>query len=539
MTTSAKMLGIIALILLFGFLLRIPYFIHTLQDIDEGSHAAIATILMDGGLLYANAVDNKPPGIFCIYLATFFLFGKYNMIAVHAVAFLCTLATAMILSILAKKLAGKSAALPALLFYLTFTAALYPKMIAANTEIFMALPYSLAVLMLWFAFVKEKRGLLVLSGFIAGLAPLLKQVGGVEIVAVFAYLLLALPLLYGKKKIRDSLQACGLFSLGFILPIGAVAFLFYKEGILADQIFWIITFPRRYISQGAANLSFVSQIVAEFIPFVLSTIILWVLSCIWIKRLVVDLRDQKRSFAPHFSLFILLWFLTSISVTFIGKRMYGHYFIQILPALSLMAGIVAGKYFEQENPKRKFWKPAILALTAVPGLVFMGMAISYEATTDTWGEFKPDFRPATEYIKTHTKPEDKIFVWGWFTPVYVYSERTPSTRFVFTTLHTGYKQHNDPNEGDRADIAWVSVPEAWPMLMKDLNRSMPELIVDTSPGNYHDFGRYPIRDYPLLRGFVEENCRMETSIAGMDIYRCGNSSRPSSAANAVRPYLRY
>jgi len=68
---------------------------------------------------------------------------------------------------------------------------------------------------------------------------------------------------------------------------------------------------------------------------------------------------------------------------------------------------------------------------------------------------------------------------------------------------------------------------------------MPELIVDTSPGNYHDFGRYPIRDYPLLRGFVEENCRMETSIAGMDIYRCGNSSRPSSAANAVRPYLRY
>jgi 4-amino-4-deoxy-L-arabinose transferase-like glycosyltransferase len=539
MTVSGKTLGLIALILLFCFVLRLPYFIHTLQDIDEGCHAAIATILMDGGLPYANTVDSKPPGILYIYLITFVLFGKYNMVAVHMVAFLCTLATAIILSLLAKKLAGESAALCALLFYLAFTTALYPKMIAANTEIFMALPYSLAVLLLWYSFVQEKRSFIFISGFIAGLAPLLKQVGGVEILAVFLYLLLALPLLYGKKRIGSSLLTFGLFSIGFVLPMSAVAFLFYREGILADLVFWTITFPRRYISTGTENLSFISQIVAEFIPFVLSTIILWVLSCIWIKRAVVDLRDQKRSFSSRFSLFLLLWFVTSASATFIGNRMYGHYFIQILPSLSLMAAVIAGKYFEQGATNGKFWKPAILALTAIPALVFMGMAISYEATTDTWGKAKPDFRPATEYIKTHTNPKDKIFVWGWFTPVYVYSERTPSTRFIATTLQTGYRQGNDPNEGDRGDIAWVSVPETWPMLMKDLNRSMPEMIIDTSPGNYHDFGRYPIRDYPLLSSFVEKNCRMETSIAGMDIYRCGTGSSPSSAANAVRPYLRY
>ena len=188
-----------------------------------------------------------------------------------------------------------------------------------------------------------------------------------------------------------------------------------------------------------------------------------------------------------------------------------------------MAALFAGKYFDENSGLcTKYWKIAVLALTVIPGFVFTGMAISFEATTDTWGEIKPDFRPAAEYIKTHTKPRDKIFVWGWFTPIYVYSERAPSTRFTFASMHTRYIQGNDPNEKDRADIAWLYVPEAWPMLETDLSRKPPELMVDTSPGNYHDFGRHPIGDYPILRSFVDRNCRLEKSIAGMDIYRCGN-----------------
>jgi 4-amino-4-deoxy-L-arabinose transferase-like glycosyltransferase len=524
MMTQRKTIGIIVLTLLFGFLLRIPYFFHTMQDIDEGCHAAAAVTLMDGGLPYLNAVDNKPPGIFYIYLATFFLFGKYNMTAIHMVTFLWTLATAITLSILAKKLRGKSAALFALLFYLTFTAALYPKMIAANTEIFMALPYSVAVLLFWYACVREKGYLFFVSGFISGLALLIKQVAGVEVVAVFVYILVIIPLLSGRKKIIPSIMACAKYGIGFVLPIGVVVLVFYKYGILADEIFWNVTYPRRYISLGVSSHGFMSQILAEFVPFVLSTIILWVLSCIWMKHVVADLCNQRRSFSSHFSLFLVLWLIASASAAFMGNRMYGHYFIQILPSLSLMAALFAGKYVEEKSESRsRYWRAAILVLTIIPGAVFTGMAISYEATTDTWGEMRPDFRPATEYIKTHSNPQDKIFVWGWFTPIYVYSERAPSTRFAFTCMHTGYKQGNDPNEKDRPDTTWLFVPEVWPMLETDLKRDPPELIVDTSPGNYHYYGRYPIRNYPIINGFIDKNCRLEISIAGTDIYRCGNT----------------
>ena len=90
---------------------------------------------------------------------------------------------------------------------------------------------------------------------------------------------------------------------------------------------------------------------------------------------------------------------------------------------------------------------------------------------------------------------------------------------------TGYKQGSDPNEEDRADIAWLYVPESWPMLEEDLIHNPPELIVDTSPGNYHDFGRYPLKSYPILSSFVEKSCRLERSIAGTDIYRCRNGAK--------------
>jgi len=494
-----------------------------MQDADEGEHAAVAAVLMDGGLPYADAVANKPPAIFYIYLVTFIFFGKYNIIAVHMVCFLCTLCTAAVLSILANKMGGKKSALFALLFYLTFTAALYPKMIAANTEIFMVLPYSLAVLLLWHAMNKEKGWLYFVAGFVAGLSPLIKQVGGIEIVAVFTYFLIAIPLLFGKKHIIPSLAVCINYGLGFVSPIIVVALLFYRKGILPDFIFWAITYPGRYISSGAAERSFLSQILEEFIPFILATLILWILTFFWMKHAASDFRSQKNRLESSFPIFLVLWFVASVGVTFLGKRMYGHYFIQIIPSLSLMAALYAGRLLDESNVRRrKIWRAAIVALTIVPGIVFLAMAISFEAVTDTWGKISPDFRPAAEYIKEHTRAEDKIFVWGYFTPLYVYSGRTPSTRFNFTIVHTGYLKGDGPGEKDRADLNWLAAPEAWPMLEEDLKNDPPELIIDTSPGDYHYYGRYPLKNYPLMREYVEKNCVLEKSIAGVDIYRCNN-----------------
>ena len=515
---TARTIRTLGLILLFAVVLRVPYLLHTLQDMDEGCYAGAAAVLMDGGLPYRDAVENKPPGIFYVYRAAFELFGKYNMRAVHGVTLAWTLLTAAVLGLLTLGLGGRLAALCAFFFYLVFTASLYPKMIAANGEIFMALPYALGAFLLFHAFTRDRRALYFAAGLAFGFAPLFKQVGAVGGAAVLVFLV-ALPLFGRGARIGRTVGSAFLFGAGFVLPAGAVALLFHRAGILDDWVFWNLTYPSRYIQSGNAALPFFPQLLAEFLPFVMSTVLLWALAALWVRR---EAGRWRPGGGGGFSAFLLLWLAASAGATLLGSRMFGHYFIQILPPLCLVAALCAGRRLAEGSPgRRRAWKGAILALTLIPGLVFAGMGVFFEASTDTWWRPEPDFRPAAEYIRNHTGPDDTVFVWGWFTPVYVYAERTPATRFMNTHLLTGYRKGNDPDERDRADIAWRAVPEAWPMLEEDLANNRVDLVVDTSPGDYHDFGRYPIRDYAPLAGYLDDACRLEKQIAGMDIYRCG------------------
>ena len=66
---------------------HVPSFFHRLLDGDEAIYGSIAVLMNMGGPLYAEGgVDNKPPGIFWVYAATFRAFGTYQMTAIHAIA---------------------------------------------------------------------------------------------------------------------------------------------------------------------------------------------------------------------------------------------------------------------------------------------------------------------------------------------------------------------------------------------------------------------------------------------------------------------
>src|SRR6266571_8238965 len=79
-------------------LAHLPSFFHRLLDGDEAIYGSIAALMNGGGNLYADGgVDNKPPGIFWVYSATFRVFGTYQMTAIHVVALLAVIATALLI----------------------------------------------------------------------------------------------------------------------------------------------------------------------------------------------------------------------------------------------------------------------------------------------------------------------------------------------------------------------------------------------------------------------------------------------------------
>src|SRR4030081_2374796 len=99
-------------------LAHLPSFFHRLLDGDEAIYGSIAALMNLGGRLYADGgVDNKPPGIFWVYAATYHVAGTYQMTAVHLAGLLAMAATCLLLFVIARAMAGPRAGVLAALFY--------------------------------------------------------------------------------------------------------------------------------------------------------------------------------------------------------------------------------------------------------------------------------------------------------------------------------------------------------------------------------------------------------------------------------------
>src|SRR4029077_21111152 len=118
-----------------------PSFFHRLDDSDEAIYSSIAALMNAGGALYSDGgVDNKPPGIFWVYAATFRLFGTYQMTAVHVVALLFIAATCWLLFMIGRRLSSSRAGLLAAVLYGVLTAQGNPGLLAAHRGGLVMLP---------------------------------------------------------------------------------------------------------------------------------------------------------------------------------------------------------------------------------------------------------------------------------------------------------------------------------------------------------------------------------------------------------------
>jgi hypothetical protein len=203
-------------------------------------------------------------------------------------------------------------------------------------------------------------------------------------------------------------------------------------------------------------------------------------------------RGRRRELAP-----IYWWLVGSLCASLVGGRMYGHYFVLFVPALCVLGGVGV----DEER-----WLPRILA---VPAIGFFVFAILLEGATGHFWSRSPDYFQASHYVKERTAPNERIFVWGWFPGLYVEADRCPSTRFVYTHLLSGSTSH---------EARGHNVPEAWEMLMSDLEKNPPPFILDTSLRGY-SFEEFPPENYPELWKFMTERYHLDKEIEGVRIYK--------------------
>jgi hypothetical protein len=464
-----------------------PSFVHRLLDGDEAIYGSIAALMNGGGVLYAGGgVDNKPPGIFWVYAATFRVAGTYQMTAVHAVGLLVLVATCLLFFAIARSQAGVRAGLLAALIYGISTGAGNPRLLASNTELFMMLPLTASVLLML-----RRRWLW--SGALMVAAGAFRQSAAINLLlAPIAILLL---------ESRDRrFRASGHFAAGLAGALAAGAVVLAATGSLAG--FWDWTIGSLY---GYASTNWTPDLVwmrarDSVIQFVGSIAVVWV-------GAVAGAWRWKR-LAPAQQV-IVAWLVVSVPGSLAGGHLSWHYFIQVMGPLALVAAFAIDRGLS--TPMRRWIAAATMAGLAVPMLGWGWFDLVSDPLTYDFSAPVPQHQAVADYIAAHTRPDDRVFVWGVWPALYVESDRIMASRFPGFLRGFTRGSGLPPNN-------WDTTAEVWPELQADLTAHPPALIVDTAPAGWSDFAMYPMSNYPLLAAFVSSRYHVMTTIDGVVIY---------------------
>lgn len=475
-------IGAIALVLLTIFI-RLPSLLHPQAIDDEAVYSVVANEIVDGGLPYRDAIERKPPLLFWTYAAVFEAAGKYNWRALHVLALAWTLGTMAGLFAIGRRLFNQETGLVAALLYGVFQSWAVGKNLALNGEMLMNLPLVWA----WSIGLGTSRsrlrpelfgaGVLLCAGF------LLKQPAAIAAVPLGIYLLL--PSYRTSRGITKSMSMvhAAMLTAGFFAALGLVAMVLAREGILGEAFYWTFTnhdMPHVFWTTGGLHtLAFIGAC----LPLVVGA--------------GMAFRDRKGLWAgskpERTALFGLLF--ASLIGTAAGARFYPHYYIQLVPALALLA---APHYVQlwssRTGPRLWFFQPAVMA--GWMAFTVIGFSISH------WIMLAGNRKPTemASYLTKHSAPNDRIFVWGrGSAQVYLQARRRPASRYVLTFPLTGLIFGGDLPGVDTRDRI---VPGAWDKLEEDFRKHPPRFIVDFDSG---PIGQYPVHDFPVLTSLLAKN----------------------------------
>ena len=463
---------------------HLPSFVQRLMDGDEAIYGSIAALMNTGGGLYAEGgVDNKPPGIFWVYALTFRLFGQYQMTAVHFVALLAVGVTCVLLFFIARELGGGRAGLLAALFYGVVTAAGNPRLLAANTEIFMMAPLVGSVFLMlrrhWFW-----------CGMVLVVAGAFRQSAAINV------LLVALAILWLEKP-NLRWRAFGVFATGLVAGLAVGAMILALTGSLAGFWRWTIQVLYGYASTQLSGDALWWRARDSVVAFVVAMAVMWIAAVAYAakwKALTVSER------------LMVAWLVVGMVGSFAGGHLSWHYFIQAMGPLAVLAALA----FTRITLRRSVAVAAALGIV-LPAAAWWVFDVTTDPLTYDFSASVPQHQAVAAYIHDHTASSDRVFVWGVWPALYVESDRLMASRFP------GFLR-GFPRGSDAPPNNWDTSPDVWPLLQADLNVNPPALIVDTAAAGWSDFSKYPMSNYPVLAELVASRYHVVASVEGVVIY---------------------
>jgi hypothetical protein len=397
---------------------------------DEGEYAYAGQLMLQGIPPYKLAYNMKLPGTYAAYALIMAIFGQ-TITGIHIGLLLVNAATVVLIFFLGRRLVNSIAGIAAAASYAVFSVSPSVLGSAGHATHFVVLPVIGGTLLLLNHSDRQTFGRLFASGLLFGLGLLMKQPA--FFFPLFGALYLFLKDIRAELHFKKILLRTLVFGTGVILPFGITCLVLWSTGVFKSFWFWTIDYARQYGS--LVPLALAPQIFGHNIKEVIGASWgLWVLSGI---GLVTGLWMKRTRASTGFLLGLLVFSTLALCPGFYFRQ---HYFILVLPAVSLLAGVAVSNLSDQLSGHT----------TAVRLLVFLlfGAALSlplfweekffFRASPDEacrliYGENPfPESVRIAEYVREHTKANDTIAVLGSEPQIYFYAKRHSATGYIYT-----------------------------------------------------------------------------------------------------------
>jgi len=460
------------LVVLVALVSRLPGYLHQLLDLDESAIATMAMTVNRGGVLYRDVIDRKPPLAAFMYAGSFLVTGNRDLRPLHVLAALELAPAALVLAWGARRHGGPVAGWWAAGLLIAGTTALQPHDAqAANFAQLALLPGCAAI-------VAARIGTLrsaVAAGILVGVATLTRQtwIIGVGPAAFAAWW-------FGDRRwaragIVVAAAAAAILAVGVVVPFSA---------------FWHWTFSGNgsiLSFDGSTNVGRRAAVVFEL--FLLAN-----LAMCWLAVR----RGWRRSDVD-----LWLWLAGGLVAFVAGFRFFGHYWLQVLPPLCLLAGLGAASC-------RPRLRTTLAIVVVVPAIAAWGYALARPPRIGGGV-----VAPLASYVERHTRPGDRIGVWGTASDLYWRSGREPAGALVSTDFVVG-KTAGRPDGPARLKDA---TPGALDAYLVSLRAHPPVLFFDTSTNGLRGYRKYPLSRVPAVARFVHANFTEIGTLRGVTIYR--------------------
>jgi 4-amino-4-deoxy-L-arabinose transferase-like glycosyltransferase len=424
-------LAVLAVVLLAGYirvrLLNLPL------ERDEGEYAYAGQLLLQGIPPYELAYNMKLPGTYFACAAGMKLFGE-TIAGLRLTLLLANALTIVFVFLLGRKLFGVTAGVVACASYAVLSMSGAVLGLAAHANHFVVLFAVPATLLLWWADDTRRLGLLFFSGLLFGLAFLMKQPG--IFFGLFGALFLVGSEIQNPRRDRAYLvKALFCLGTGMILPLAATCIYLKLAGVFPRFWFWTFTYAQAYGTE--ISLPEGLQILRDYLAATFNLYFgFWILA---VAGLLAAFRCQHLQKQVAFALIFLAG---SFACTAMGFHFWRHYFILLLPVVSIFVGMGVGLWQQLLREKKwhpaVVWIPAALFIIVLGGNIFMQRDIFFQMTgAQVIQKLYPqepfnEVSAVANYIATHSKADARIAVIGSEPEIYFEAQRHSATGYIYT-----------------------------------------------------------------------------------------------------------